>query len=153
MSYVFTPQQQAEIDVLVNEITALETTLATLQANLTTQEADWQTLRTYVQNQSKQRIWDDVDINPETGKTAWGEEQDRRIAVNNILTTYSIPQIYLPDILCGIPEVYGNRRPDIETAILGTTRNDLATTLTDIATKKDQLEQYFEDLTGIDPLD
>ncbi len=151
MSYAFTAQEQAEIDVLVNAITVLQATLVTQQTDFNTRDSDWNELRRYVENQINQKVWSTV-VNAGTGKSPWDDEQARRVSINGILTTYAIPQIYLPDILSGKPDVYTNRAPEIRNLIYGTIEADLGTTRDSIVVKKDQLLQYYENLTTIDPI-
>lgn len=155
MSYVFTAPQQAAIDVLVNEITALEeTTLPAQQADLATRETDWGILLNFVREQPNHNIGRlSTEEDPQTGTDPWTGEQARRVAANAVLSTYSISQMFLPDILCGNPEVISYRmKNDIRPAVFGTIETDITTTQNDITTKKDQLLQYYEDVTGIDPL-
>lgn len=155
MSYVFTAQQQAEIDVLVNELnTLIGTTLLAQQNALTTRENDWRTLRQFVEAQASHNLGRlSTDINTETGLSPWDEEQVRRTAINTIINTYSLPLMRLPDILCGNHEVATFVMRDIiRPLIFGTIEEDIATTRADIVTKKDQLLQYYENLTTIDPL-
>ncbi len=151
MSYVFNAQQQAEIAVLVTDIQALEILVVTQQATYDALSADWQTLKSYVQNQKNQTIWDDTIIIPESGLTAWGEESAKRIVINQIIATYSIPQLWLPDLLCGITLVYMNRAAGIRDLIFDpVVESDLNTTKTSITEKKAELLQYYEFLTLID---
>ena len=152
MSYVFTAPQQAEIDVLVNELTDLEVTLPAQQATLDTRRSDWRTLVSFVERQPHQKIWS-TEVNPETELSPRDEEVSRRIAANDVLTTYSIPAIHLPDILCGNAEVIEViMREVVQPLIFGTIEADIQLTRETINTKKDALLQYYENLVGVDPI-